>query len=149
MSAASIRRMASDNSAPLPLFRPAAVAAQRRDECGGIVLTRAWSFTILSAFLAALAVGELWYRKGAEKTYVAIANGFAEVLPESVTILAQLAERPEDIDVARAEAARKRAEDRLKSSAADFDVPRAGLALIKAFNRLQVSSRDTGKKVRT
>ena len=108
-------------------------------------------------FLAALAVGELWYRKGAEKTYIAIANGFAEVLPESVTILAQLAERPEDIDVARAEAARKRAEDRLKSSAPDFDVPRAGLALIKAFNRLQVSSRGTGvdqnagahKKVRT
>ena len=91
--------------------------------------------------LAALAVGELWYRKGSEKTFVAIANGFAEVLPESVTILAQLAERPEDIDVARAEAARKRAEDRLKSSGLDTDIPRAGIALIKAFNRLQVSSR--------
>ncbi|HET7608244.1 MAG TPA: hypothetical protein VFL84_06170, partial [Gammaproteobacteria bacterium] len=55
MPAASIERMESDNSAPLPLFRPAAIAAQRRDESGGIVLTRAWSFTILSAFLAALA----------------------------------------------------------------------------------------------
>ena len=49
--------------------------------------------------LAALTVGELWYRKGAEKTYVSIAFGFAEVLPESVTILAQLAERAEEIDV--------------------------------------------------
>ena len=95
-------------------------------------------------FLASLAVGELWYRKGAEKTYVAIASGFAEVLPESVTILAQLAERPEDIDVARAEAAKTRAEDRLKASGSDTDTPRAGLALVKALNRIQVSSRSSG-----
>src|ERR671929_956886 len=63
--------------------------------------------------LAALTVGELWYRKGQEKTYLAIAFGFAEVLPDRVTILARLAERAEDIDVERAEAARKRAEERL------------------------------------
>ena len=56
--------------------------------------------------LAALAVGELWYRKGQEKTYLSIAFGFAEVLPDRVTILARLAERAEDIDVERAEAAR-------------------------------------------
>src|ERR671910_1935482 len=59
--------------------------------------------------LAALAVGELWYRKGQEKTYLSIAYGFAEVLPDRVTILARLAERAEDIDVERAEAARRRA----------------------------------------
>ena len=59
--------------------------------------------------LAALSVGELWYRKGQEKTYLAIAYGFAEVLPDRVTILAQLAERAEDIDVERAESARTRA----------------------------------------
>ena len=46
------------------------------------------------------------YRKGQEKTYLAIAYGFAEVLPDRVTILAQLAERAEEIDVERAEAAR-------------------------------------------
>src|ERR671912_1039493 len=63
--------------------------------------------------LASLAVGELWYRKGQEKTYLSIAYGFAEVLPERVTILAQLAERAEDIDVDRAEAARTRASERL------------------------------------
>src|SRR6478735_1365298 len=63
--------------------------------------------------LAALAVGEMWYRKGQEKTYLSLAYGFAEVLPERVTILAQIAERAEDIDVARAEEARKRAEARL------------------------------------
>jgi F-type H+-transporting ATPase subunit epsilon len=91
--------------------------------------------------LASLTVGELWYRKGAEKSYVAIAMGFAEVLPESVTILAQLAERAEDIDVARAEAARKRAQDRLAAPAADLDVERARIALKKAVSRLDIVSR--------
>jgi F-type H+-transporting ATPase subunit epsilon len=91
--------------------------------------------------LAALTVGELWYRKGAEKTYVSIAFGFAEVLPESVTILAQLAERAEDIDVARAEQARKRAQERLAAPASDIDYERARVALMKAMSRLQVSSR--------
>src|SRR6185312_13546022 len=62
--------------------------------------------------LASLAVGELWYRKGQEKTFLAIAFGFTEVLPDRVTILAQLAERADEIDTDRAEAARKRAEDR-------------------------------------
>src|SRR5687767_15281935 len=60
--------------------------------------------------LAALSVGELWYRKGQEKTYLSIVYGFAEVLPDRVTILAQLAERAEDIDIERAEAARRRAD---------------------------------------
>jgi F-type H+-transporting ATPase subunit epsilon len=91
--------------------------------------------------LAALTVGELWYRKGAEKTYVSIAFGFAEVLPESVTILAQLAERADEIDVARAESARKRAEERLAAPASDVDYERARVALTKALSRLQVSSR--------
>jgi F-type H+-transporting ATPase subunit epsilon len=91
--------------------------------------------------LAALAVGELWYRKGAEKTYVAIAFGFAEVLPETVTILAQLAERAEDIDVERAEAARKRAEERLGLPSPDVDYEQEQAALAKALNRLHVSSR--------
>ncbi|HET7219749.1 MAG TPA: F0F1 ATP synthase subunit epsilon [Vicinamibacterales bacterium] len=91
--------------------------------------------------LASLAVGELWYRKGTEKTYVAIAFGFAEVLPESVTILAQLAERAEDIDVDRAEAARKRAEERISRPRTDIDYERARIALAKSLSRLQVSSR--------
>ena len=71
--------------------------------------------------LAALTAGELWFRKGQEKTYLAIAFGFAEVLPDRVTVLAKLAERAEDIDVARAEAARKRAEERLAHPESDID----------------------------
>ena len=91
--------------------------------------------------LAALAVGELWYRKGQEKTYLAIAFGFAEVLPDRVTILAQLAERAEDIDVTRAEEARKRAESRVTQPKAEMDYDRARTALMKSLTRLQVSSR--------
>src|SRR5687768_18362037 len=63
--------------------------------------------------LASLAVGELWFRKGQDKTYLSIAFGFAEVLPDRVTILARVAERAEDIDIERAESARQRAEERL------------------------------------
>lgn len=91
--------------------------------------------------LASLAVGEMWYRKGAEKTYVAIAFGFAEVLPDGVTILAQLAERADEIDVERAQAAVTRAEARLAGPRSDIDYERARIALAKSLSRLQVSSR--------
>jgi F-type H+-transporting ATPase subunit epsilon len=90
--------------------------------------------------LTSLAVGELWYRTGAEKTYLSIAFGFAEILPDRVTILARLAERAEDIDVERAETARKRAEERLTQKS-DIDYERARIALLKSLTRLQVSTR--------
>jgi F-type H+-transporting ATPase subunit epsilon len=94
--------------------------------------------------LATLGVGELWYRKGQEKHYLAIAGGFVEVLPDRVTILAHTAELARDIDLARAEAAKKRAEDRLDRASVDIDAERARLALLRALTRLQVAS-----KVRT
>jgi F-type H+-transporting ATPase subunit epsilon len=91
--------------------------------------------------LALLHVGELWYRQGSEKHYVAIAFGFAEVLPDRVTILAQIAEAAHEIDLARAEAAKRRAEERLARPAVDMDAERARIALMKALIRLQVASR--------
>ena len=90
--------------------------------------------------LASLAVGEMWYRKGTEKTFLSLAYGFAEVLPDRVTILASLAERAEDIEVARAEEAKRRAEQRLQN-ARDVDYERALTALVKSLARLQVASR--------
>jgi F-type H+-transporting ATPase subunit epsilon len=90
--------------------------------------------------LASLAVGELWYRQGQDRTYLAVASGFAEVLPDRVTILARLAERAEEIDVDRAEAARQRAEERLTQKS-DADFERARAALSKAMTRLHVASR--------
>jgi F-type H+-transporting ATPase subunit epsilon len=91
--------------------------------------------------LAVLKVGELWYRQGQEKHYLAIAFGFAEVLPDRVTILAQIAEKADEIDRARAEAARKRAEERLARAVVDLDFERARIALMKSLIRLQVASR--------
>jgi F-type H+-transporting ATPase subunit epsilon len=91
--------------------------------------------------LATLQVGELWYRQGQEKHYLAIAFGFVEVQPDGVTILAQLAEPAQEIDVARAEAAKKRAEERLSKPTTDMDFERARMAMLKALVRLQVASR--------
>jgi F-type H+-transporting ATPase subunit epsilon len=91
--------------------------------------------------LTTLNVGELWYRQGQEKHYLSIAFGFAEVGPERVTILAQLAEKADEIDPARAEAAKKRAEERMVKPSADMDFERARIAMLKALIRLQVASR--------
>jgi len=91
--------------------------------------------------LTTLQVGQLWYRQGQEKRYLSIAFGFAEIQPDHVTILAQIAEHADEIDVARAEAARKRAEERLAKATIDMDFERARIALMKALIRLQVASR--------
>ena len=91
--------------------------------------------------LATLQVGELWYRKGSEKVYLSVAFGFAEILPDRVTILAQLAETADEIDIARAEAAKRRAEDRIAKPESDTDYERARIAMMKAIIRLQVATR--------
>jgi F-type H+-transporting ATPase subunit epsilon len=91
--------------------------------------------------LALLGTGELWYRQGQEKHYLLIAFGFAEVQPERVTILAQIAERADEVDVTRAQAALKRAEQRLASPTMDMDFERARIAMLKSLFRLQVASR--------
>ena len=98
--------------------------------------------------LTALAIGELWYRKGQEKVFFSIARGFAEILPDRVTILAQLAEKAEEIDVPRAEAAKARAQEQLSGVKSDIDFELARVDLMKAITRLQVSARvPTGARV--
>lgn len=91
--------------------------------------------------LASLQVGQLWYRKGGETSYLSVAFGFAEVLPDRVTILARIAERAEEIDIDRAQAQRQRAEEDLARRAADVDLERARISLLKALTRLQVANR--------
>jgi F-type H+-transporting ATPase subunit epsilon len=91
--------------------------------------------------LATLQVGEMWYRQGQEKHYLSLALGFVEVRPDRVTILAQVGESAQDIDLARAEAAKKRAEEQLSKAASDIDMERARIAMLKALVRLQVASR--------
>ena len=70
-----------------------------------------------------------------------MAFGFAEILPDRVTILAQIAERAEDIDVERAQEAERRARERLNKSVANVDFERARIALMKSLMRLQVASK--------
>ena len=91
--------------------------------------------------LTSLQVGELWFRQGGETSYVSVAFGFAEVLPDRVTILAQIAERAEDIDIERAQEAERRARDRLAKSATDIDFERARISLMKSLIRIQVASK--------
>ena len=91
--------------------------------------------------LATLQVGELWYRQGQDKHYLMIAFGFAEVQPDRVTILVQVAERADEIDVARAEEAKRRAEERLARPEAGLDFERARVTLMKSLIRIQVASR--------
>jgi F-type H+-transporting ATPase subunit epsilon len=107
------------------------------------------SFGVLpghAPLLATLSTGVMWYRKGAEKLFAFIDGGFVEVLPDRVSILAQVAERAEDIDTERAEAAKRRAEEQLaKPTTVDFDVERARIAMLRAITRLQVS-RETRRR---
>ena len=91
--------------------------------------------------LAVLGAGELWYRQGQVKHYFAIAFGFAEVQPDRVTILAEIAEKADEIDLARAESAKKRAEERLTQLTVDMDAERARISLLKSLIRLQVATR--------
>jgi len=91
--------------------------------------------------LAALQTGQMWYRKGGERKFAFIAGGFVEVLPNRVSILAQVAERAEDIDVQRAEASKRRAEEKLAKASVvtDFDAERARIALLRAITRLEIT----------
>src|ERR1700677_3312110 len=89
-----------------------------------------------------LAVGEITFRSQAKEEHLAVAWGFAEVLPDKVTILAETAERPSEIDVERARKSKERAEQRLTSGDTTVDVDRALNALHKAETRLEVAAKD-------
>jgi len=81
--------------------------------------------------LAALAVGEMWYRKGSAMEKIALGGGFAEVTPDRVVVMADTAERADEIDVERAQRARDRAEARLKELSLDDET------YAKAYAELQ------------
>jgi F-type H+-transporting ATPase subunit epsilon len=101
-------------------------------------------FGVLSGhtpFMTSLNTGAVHYRDESGKDqYVFVSGGFAEALPDKVTVLAESAEKTEDIDVARAKAARDRAEKRLEDrSKEDIDFMRAKLALERALNRIKLA----------
>ena len=95
-----------------------------------------------AAFLTTLGIGELMYRIGRDEHYLAVSNGFAEVRNDKVIVLADTAERPEEIDRARAERARERAERRLAGRVEEeVDYNRALAALARALARLLTAGR--------
>ena len=85
--------------------------------------------------------GELVVKKDGEELYLAITGGFLEVRPDKVIILADACEHCEEIDTSRAEAAKKRAEERLKSQSSGIDHARAEVALRRALVRLKVAEK--------
>jgi len=88
-----------------------------------------------------LAVGEITYKNAGDSHHLAVAWGFAEVLPDKVTVLAETCEAAHEIDVPRAEKAKERAEERLHSANPDTDFKRATDALQRAEARLDVAKK--------
>lgn len=85
-----------------------------------------------------LAPGAVIIHEAEGEKIAAVHAGFAEILPEQVTLLAEIAEWSEEIDINRAEAAKKRAEERLMAKTADIDLARAEFALRRALTRIGV-----------
>ena len=97
-----------------------------------------------------LGIGELTYRTASGETgLLAVIGGFAEVLPDRISVLAEMAERPEDIDVKRAEEALKRAQERIAKGGENIDWDRATLALSRALVRIQVVAKHQGINIAT
>ena len=86
-----------------------------------------------------LTIGEIAYRHGGKTEHLSVAWGFAEVLPDKVTILAQTAERAQDIDLKRAQEAKTRAEEALKTAGPDFDYDANAAAIKRAEVRIKVA----------
>jgi F-type H+-transporting ATPase subunit epsilon len=91
--------------------------------------------------MTTLLPGELLVKQAGEEFYLAISGGFIEVRPDRVIVLADTAERVEEIDIARAEEAKRRAEARLAEQAEGVDMARAEAALRRSLVRLQVAQR--------
>jgi len=92
-------------------------------------------------FLSALAIGSLYYRKEGRVAYLFVSGGFAEVSPESITVLAESAEKAEEIDIARAQKAKERAEQRLQQEKDKIAAARAEAALRRAIQRISTKEK--------
>jgi len=99
-------------------------------------------------FLSTLRIGELSYRVGDQTNYMSVLWGFAEVTPTKVTILAEIAEKAEDIDVGRAQAAVEQAEKRLQVGGLASDLKEAQISLEKARLRQKIAERAARARAR-
>ena len=92
-----------------------------------------------AALFTALQIGEMVVRKGSEETAMFVSGGFLEVTGEKVVVLSDVAERAEEIDMERAEAAKRRAEERLTERVPTIDAARTQAALLRALTRLKIA----------
>jgi F-type H+-transporting ATPase subunit epsilon len=92
-------------------------------------------------FFATLRTGEMWYRQGTDRKTLVVSIGFAEVLPDRVSVIAQVAESLEDLDEARAQAGMSRAEEMLGAVPHEIDFERARVSLLRTLQQLQAESR--------
>ena len=90
--------------------------------------------------------GEVLVRKGTEEYSMAVSGGFLEVTPDHITILADAAERADEIDIARAEAAKKRAEEKLTNRTAETDAANAEASLRRALARIKVAEKRRSRR---
>jgi F-type H+-transporting ATPase subunit epsilon len=97
--------------------------------------------------LTMLQPGELVVRREGEETAMFVSGGFLEVMQNRVTVLADVAERAEEIDISRAEEAKTRAEERLREHTAEMDLARAEAALRRSMMRLKIAERRRKKRV--
>jgi len=95
-------------------------------------------------FFTALRTGAMWYQQGAEKHSLLVGVGFVEVLPDKVSVIAQVAETAEAFDQDRAEAGMKRAEEVMGAVPHEIDFERARLAMLRTLQQLQAESRRGG-----
>lgn len=103
---------------------------------------REGSFGVLAGhtpFLTSLQIGVVEIAQEGQTRKLAVSGGYIEVMPFCTTLLAQTAEFAEDIDVLRANAAKQRAEERLKNRDANIDEARARAALARSLNRLRIA----------
>ena len=88
-------------------------------------------------FLSALGIGSLYYKMDGKKFFVFVAGGFAEVMPDKVTVLAEVAELPEEIDLDKAQTAKERAEERLAQQKEEQDWAKTRASLMRNIARMQ------------
>ena len=88
-------------------------------------------------FLSALGIGSLFYKKNGKKFFIFLSGGFAEVTPTKVTVLAEVAEKAEEISVERARKAREKAEKRIVQQKEQIDYARAKAAMARAMHRVK------------
>jgi F-type H+-transporting ATPase subunit epsilon len=102
-----------------------------------------------ASLMTMLQPGELTVRKGSEEHSIFVSGGFMEVHGNKMVVLADTAERAEEIDISRAEAAKRRAEEKMAQPPTDVDLARAQASLLRSMMRLKVAEKGRKRRPQT